>query len=75
MTPAQKRLLSELEIGTESETVTNPYSGRSCLLEPQAVALYDLIKGCEITGNLKDFDRARYLFCELYPDEYMILID
>ena len=41
------KLVSELEIFDFKEEIQNPYSGRSCLLEPFAVALYDFIKGCE----------------------------
>lgn len=72
----QQRIISDLEIGDKSEVVINPYSQRSCELHPIAVALYDFIKGCEITGNYgKDFDQARYAFAELWPNEYMILLD
>jgi hypothetical protein len=71
----QERILSELEIGTESEKVTNPYTGITCLLEPKAVALYDFIKGCEALGDYRDFDQARYAFMELWPDEYFKLLD
>lgn len=71
----EQKLINELFIGTESEEVRNPFSGRSVTLEPLAVALHDYIKGCEITGNYKQFDTARYLFARLYPNEYMILLD
>ena len=66
--------MADLEIGTESEVVVNKWSGARVLLEPRAVALYDFIKGCEITG-CKDFDQARYLFAELWPDAYSKLLD
>ena len=36
-----------LTVGTKSETITNPFSGESCVLSPEAVAVYDTIKGCE----------------------------
>ena len=72
---SQKKLLAQLEIGTENEMVKNPYSGVEVELEPTAVALYDYIKGCEITGNYKFFDMARYLFADQWPDEYMKLLD
>ena len=72
----QEKIIADLEIGTESETVTNPYTGVSCLLEPKAVALYDFIKGCEMLGtNQKEFDQARYAFMELWPEEYFKLLD
>jgi len=56
--------------------VENPYSGDKCMLEPVAVAIYDFIKGCEMTGRYgRDFNRARNTFCENWPDEYMTLLD
>jgi len=75
LTKTQQALISELEIGTESETVTNPYSGKSVLLTPIGVALYDFIKGCEMLHNYKNFDNARYAFQKLFPSEYMTLLD
>ena len=69
----QEQILAGLEL-EGPETITNPFSGVSVELDAQGVALYDYIKGCEMTGN-KDFDQARYLFADLYPDAYMKLID
>ncbi len=43
----------DLLIGTESELVTNPFSGESCTLTPEAVAVYDTIRGCEMFGDYK----------------------
>jgi hypothetical protein len=72
----QLRILSELEVGSEPEVVTNPYSQVSVLLPPKAVALYDFIKGCEmLRTSQKDFDQARYAFAELWPDAYIKLLD
>ena len=71
----EQKLVDQLEIGPHEEQVTNPFSGREVTLEPLGVALHDYIKGCEITGNYKNFDTARYLFAKLYPSEYMILLD
>ena len=31
--------------------VTNPFSGESCMLTPEAVAVYDSIKGAEMIGD------------------------
>jgi len=60
----------------ESVEVENPYSGAKCMLEPVAIAIYDFIKGCEMTGRYgRDFDKARATFCENWPDEYMTLLD
>ncbi len=64
----------------------NPYSGAIHTLSPLGCALYDFIvesrgtrmgplsyKGNKV--NVAEWDRARYLFLELYPDEYYSLID
>ena len=75
LTKRQKQLISELEVLDKPEMVQNPYSGAKCLLEPVAVALYDYIKGCEITGKYERFDEARYLFAEQWPEQYMLLLD
>ena len=40
-------------VGTEKEVVQNPYSGESCELEPDAVAVYDTIKGAELMEEFK----------------------
>jgi len=73
----QQRILDELDFndGDKKYTIINPWSSVKVELDSRGVALYDFIKGCEITGNYKDFDQARYLFAELYPDAYMKLID
>ena len=60
----------------ESVEVENPYSEEKCMLEPVAVAIYDFIKGCEVTGRYgNDFHKALDTFRENWPDEYMTLLD
>jgi len=71
----EQKLVDSLEILEQPEEIANPFSGASCILEPLGVALHDYAKGCEITGNYKDFDTARYLFAKLYPEAYSILLD
>ena len=34
----------------EPQSVTNPFSGDSCMLSPEAIAVYDTIKGAEMFG-------------------------
>jgi len=71
-----KTLDNNLEIFSENEKMTNPYSGESVELVPEAVAVYDFIKGCEmLKAYPDDFDIARYWFAENFPKEYMILLD
>ena len=65
--------MEDLLVGTEHETVTNPYSGESCVLCPLAVALYDYILGCESLGE--PFGEALSIFYDKWPEEYMILLD
>jgi len=75
MTQQQVGDLGVLQVGTESETVTNPFSGASCTLEPVAVAVYDLTKGAEMMGNYDIVQKCLAYFSEHYPKEYMTLLD
>mgnify|MGYP000049953056 FL=1 len=62
-------------IGSETESISNPFSGDSVDLPPDAVAVYDVIKGSELT---EDFDRVRAglsWFRKYFPQEYMTLLD
>ena len=68
-------LIATLMIGTKSENVTNPFSGESVELDATGVALYDFIKGCEITNLHDKMQQALRLFRKLYPSEYMTLLD
>jgi hypothetical protein len=55
--------------------VANPYSGETCTLEPDAVAVYDTIKGAEL---FKQYDLVRKgldWFREHEPKAYMVLLD
>ena len=59
----------------EPVEVHNHLSGKSCMLEPDAIAVFDCIKGAEIT---KEYDMARKglaWFRKHFPKEYMILLD
>ena len=71
----QQKILDKLVLADGPEVIENPFSGVKVELDARGVALYDYIKGCEILGNYKDFDQARYLFAQLYPVAYMKLID
>jgi len=65
----------ECQVGTESETITNPYSGESIELSPEAVAVYDTIKGAEMLGNYDTMNKGLKWFQQYYPNEYMTLLD
>ena len=60
---------------TEPVYVTNPFSGEGCTLSPQAVAVYDTIKGCEMTGDYTTVRKGINWFIEYFPNEYMTLLD
>lgn len=55
--------------------VTNPYSGDHCILEPDAVAVYDTIKGAEVIGDWKTMEKGLKWFRKYFPAEYMLLLD
>ena len=55
--------------------VTNPFSGESCMLTPEAVAVYDSIRGAEMIGNWTIVRQGIDWFIENFPSEYMILLD
>lgn len=68
------------------EIRTNPFSGVSKELDPLAVALYDFVVNTRNPGfgplsfgrhkvAVGIWDRARYLFLALWPDEYYDLLD
>jgi hypothetical protein len=64
-----------LDIGKKPEFITNPFSGEGCMLTPEAVAVYDTIKGCELFGDYKSLRKGLDWFAENFPKEYMILLD
>ena len=64
-----------ITVGTQSETITNPFSGASCVLSPEAVAVYDTIRGCEMLQDYKGLQKGLDWFRRQYPSEYMILLD
>jgi|TARA_R110000851_G_scaffold233296_1_gene385825 hypothetical protein len=64
-----------LAIGTEPETVENRFGGDSCLLNPEAVAVYDLIMGAESLGDYDTVEKGCSWFRENFPAEYMVLLD
>ncbi len=55
--------------------VTNPFSGESCVLTPEAVAVYDTIKGAEMIGDWTTVQQGIDWFIENFPSEYMTLLD
>jgi len=75
ITEEEKKLIDGLQVGTESEVVKNPYSGDSIELCPEAVALYDLVKGAEMLGDYRTVEAGLGIFGRNWPDAYMVLLD
>ena len=65
----------DITVGTEPELITNPFSGESCMLPPEAVAVYDTIKGCELFQDYSGVRKGLDWFAENFPKEYFILLD
>jgi len=59
----------------EPVQVKNPYSGESVTLQPDAVAVYDWIKGAERLEMYDEMDKGLDWFAEHEPEAYMVLLD
>lgn len=67
--------IADLEVLDEGEWITNPFSGQKAFLEPDAVALYDVIKGFELFGMVTKLRKGLDYFRKTWPEEYMVLLD
>jgi len=70
-----RELPFECQVGYESETVSNPFSGNEAELQPDALAVYDVIKGAESMGLHGTVRKGLSWFIKYYPKEYSILLD
>ena len=59
----------------QPEEVANPFTGDSCILEPDAVAVYDCIMGAQMVGDYSMLRKGLDWFRRHFPREYMILLD
>mgnify|MGYP003108893582 CR=1 FL=1 len=62
-------------LDSEPVEVKNPYTGAAVTLKPDAVAVYDWVKGSEL---FKDYDSVRKgldWFKVNEPEAYMVLLD
>ncbi len=59
----------------ESKEIANPYTGQKALLTPEAIAVYDTIKGAEMLGKYETMEKGIAWFQANYPKEYFILLD
>lgn len=70
----------ELPVGlkimdAEPKKVTNPFSGESVVLPPDAIAVYDFIKGSEALEQYDDMREGLDWFMQHEPEAYMTLLD
>lgn len=59
----------------EPVRVTNPFSGESCTLTPEATAVYDTVIGANMIGDYKTVQKGITWFRKYFPAEYMVLLD
>jgi len=59
----------------EPVEVANPFSGETAVLEPEEVAVYDYIKGCELMQDYDGVRRGLDWFSRKNPEAYMTLLD
>jgi hypothetical protein len=64
-----------LILDSEPQVVTNRFSGESCILQPDAIAVYDSIIGAEMLGDYKRMQKGLNWFRKYFPEEYMVLLD
>ena len=55
--------------------VKNPFSGVGIDLNPEEVAVYDYLKGCEMIGDYKGLRKGIDWFIDNNAEAYMVLLD
>ncbi len=76
----KKKTIQELFPGimvldNEPVEVQNPFSGESIELQPDEVAVYDYLKGCELIGDYKGVRKGLDWFRKHNCEAYMTLLD
>ena len=55
--------------------IQNPFSGASIELDPQEIAIYDVIMGANMTKNYDLVEKGTDWFRKHNPKAYMVLLD
>ena len=71
----KRKLPFDCEVLEHSEVIKNPFTGESVELPPDAVAVYDCIKGAEMIGNSDHLRKGIDWFIKNEPEAYMKLLD
>ena len=72
---AKRELPFTCEVLDHPEEITNPFSGVKVTLPPDAVAVYDCIKGAEVLGEGDHFRKGLDWFIKHEPEAYSKLLD
>jgi hypothetical protein len=60
---------------SEPAEVRNPFSGETCVLTPEELAVYDYLKGCELMGDYNGVRNGLSWFMDNNAEAYMTLLD
>ena len=66
---------AQISLDDEPQMVQNPFSGASIELDPQEIAVYDVIIGAGMTRNYDLVRKGSDWFRKHNPKAYMVLID
>ena len=75
MTEIKRKLPFDCEVLDKPEVIKNPFSGDLVELPPDAVAVYDCIKGAEMLGEHSMIQKRIDWFIKNEPEAYMKLLD
>lgn len=59
----------------EPAEVRNRFGGDSIVLQPEELAVYDYLMGCEMMGDYEGLRKGIDWFMENNPEAYMVLLD
>ena len=62
-------------VDDEPQEVRNQFSGASIVLDPQEIAIYDVIMGANMTKNYDLVRKGTDWFRKHNPEAYMVLLD
>ena len=71
----KRKLPFDCEVLDKPELIKNPFTNEEVMLPPDAVAVYDTIKGAEMVGNDDHLRKGLDWFIKNEPEAYMKLLD
>ena len=63
------------QVYESGDNVSNPFTDESIELSAEELSMYDLIMGCQVTGNYKVMQKGLDWFRRANAEAYMILLD